>query len=246
LTGWNMTLIHQRRPLLAKHFFNTPRAYAMGNPARRQDQTPAGYASTPSLIYQSYAAFAADVRRHRIDRSITTVVYDPERWALTPINEQRHPLRYVRMFARIGHAEGYLVMAAPGRDLMGTKGGACTQQEGQTYDEAYLACRIPAMSAKFTDGFEIQSQSNEFRPRRFAHLVRLAAAQARRANPSVVVLAGLSTAPPSGVATAAIMTRAAIATIRYVAGFWVNVFPSHPGQLRTAIRFFGSMRRSGY
>jgi hypothetical protein len=241
-----MSLIRRSDSGLAKHFFDTPAAFAIGNPRATQDQRPRGFASTPSLIYTSYSAFARDVKRGRIEGAMSAVVYDPERWAATPRAEQRHPIRYVRRFARLAHLQRFFVMAAPGRDLVQVRGGACTRRAGQTNDEAYLACRIPARCARYVDGFVIQGQADEIRLRRFARLVRGASRQARALEPHILVLAELSTGPPTGTPSPLQLTRAAKATARMVSGYWLGIFASRDGHLSTAIRFLKRLRRSGY
>jgi hypothetical protein len=60
------------------------------------------------------------------------------------------------------------------------------------------------------------------------------------------VLAGISTHPPTGVATVAAMVRAARVAADGVDGLWVNVFADHPRQLRRAGRFFRWLQEHRY
>jgi hypothetical protein len=57
-------------------------------------------------------------------------------------------------------------------------------------------------------------------------------------NPSVLLLAGISTHPPAGAARLQTLTQAAEAAAKRVDGLWVNVFSDHPAQRRVGGLFF--------
>jgi hypothetical protein len=229
LSGSNINQLAVGHPKLAG-FFDHRRVYALGNPAGDQVQAHGVPRATPTLIYQSYARFSADVAAGRIDSRVRAVAYDPEAWSLTPAVEQRSPGAYMRLFATLAHEHGYRVLEAPGRDLMAVNSAACHKQVGETLTHAYLRCRIPEFAAQDADVFEVQSQVLEFSLGKFHHLLARAAAQARQIHPGVVVLAGLSTKPPSGVASSGAMIAAAREAAQTVDGLWVNVFSSNRAQ----------------
>ena len=227
-------------------FFNHRRIYPLGNPDADQVQARGIPRATPTLAYQSYARFAADISAGRIDPRIQAVAYDPEHWGLTPLDEQRAPLTYMRLFSTVAHAHGYRVLLAPGRDLMMLGKAPCHAAPGERLDHAYLRCGIPAAAARDGDILNVQAQADEFRPRRLRLLVERAAAQARAAKPSIVVLVGISTHPPTGAAGLLTLIDAAQMTSSRADGLWVNVFSSHPKQRRIGGRFFHWLQVHGY
>jgi hypothetical protein len=237
LTGSNVNRLVAGHPRL-RGFFNHRRVYPLGNPAADQIQARGVPRARPTLIYQSYARFAADVAGGRIDRRIQAVAYDPEHWSLTPVGEQQAPVTYMRRFANLARAHGFRVLLAPARDLMVVGRARCHTGAGERLDHAYLRCRIPAAAAADANIVEVQSQADEFQLRRFRRLLERTAAQARAVNPSVRILAGISTHPPTGAAHLETMVRAAQAAEKRVDGLWVNVFSDHPAQRRLGGRFF--------
>lgn len=245
LTGSNINQLIHGHPRL-RSFFNHRRVYAVGNPAADQIQARGVPRATPTLIYQSYARFAADVTQDRIAPRIRAVAYDPEHWALTPPSEQLAPVTYMRLFSSLAHAHGYQVLLTPARDLMVLGQAVCHAVAGERLDHAYLRCGIPAAAASDADIVEVQSQVDEFHLRRFRLLLVRAAAQARAANPAVRVLAGISTHPPTGAARWGRMVEAAKIAAPRVDGLWVNVFSGHPAQRRVGGRFFHWLQLHGY
>ena len=78
-------------------------------------------------------------------------------------------------------------------NLVDVPGAVCGRSETETTSAAYIRCGIGAAAARLSDVVEIQAQWLEWDPATYRAFVEKAAAQARRANPDVVVLAGLST-----------------------------------------------------
>src|SRR6266849_6951484 len=73
---------------------------------------------------------------------------DVERWPFTPLWQQQHPVRAIRVICRIAHAAGEQCIAAPALDLFG----------GQP--ARYLASGV-TRAARYADVWEIQAQSLE-------------------------------------------------------------------------------------
>jgi hypothetical protein len=229
---------------LSDHFFNTSLAYANGNPLGDQNQTPDGYAAIPTLRYASYAAFAGDLGRGRIEPAIKAVYYDPEHWSETPKNEQQDPYTYLKQFAELAHAHGYVAITSPGRDLMGVSGGVCVARSGETYDEAYVRCDIAGAAARYADVSKIQAQANETEIPDYQSLVGTTAHQARAANPSVVFLSNLSTSVTT--VSADQLFAAARSVSGIVDGHYLTVQTSDASQLNTVVEFFREMQAAGY
>jgi hypothetical protein len=237
LTGSNVNQLVRGHPRL-RSFFDHRRVYPLGNPAGDQLQAVGVPRATPTLIYQSYARFASDVTAGRIDPRVRAVAYDPEHWALTPLAEQIAP--------DLAAAHGYQTILTPARDLMMLGRAACHASAGERLDHAYLRCRIPAAAAGDADIVEVQSQVDEFHPNRYRLLLSGAAAQARAANPSVRVLAGVSTHPPAGAARWRVMVRSARIAAGQADGLWVNIFSRYPRQRRIGGLFFHWLQLHGY
>jgi hypothetical protein len=101
--------------------------------------------------------------------------------------------------------------------------GGMPVQNGERRYEAYLRLGIAATAARYADVFDIQAQGFERNPERYADFVRRAAAQARQANPRVVVLAGISTQPSGQDVSADDILNAIAATRDVVDGYWFNI-----------------------
>jgi hypothetical protein len=172
---------------------------------------PDGWTTTPYVNYGSYAAFQADVAAGSAP-DVPWVMYDPEMWSRgpsevqggqqdgvdlrrlrTPSDEQLHPGKYMKLFAQLGHDNGYQVINAPGINLVSVPGGDCEQHNGEYEWDAYLRCNLAGNAAVQADEIDIQAQEFECPSSGYADKVSRAADQARAKNPSVKLLAGLST-----------------------------------------------------
>ena len=151
---------------------------------------------------------------------IKGVMYDQEKWKFTPEEEQRNPSRYLKMAADLVHSKGLLFLTAPAVNLVTVlEPGA----NGDRMSEAYLRRGLAADAARYADVFDIQAQRFEADASVYEAFVREAAAQARKANPKVIVLAGISTEPIGRSVTADDILRAISATRGIVDGYWFNI-----------------------
>ena len=192
MTGWNVHQLDQLSPAVAKHFFNTPGSYATG-PLAATSPVSDGFTTSGVLVYNSYTQFAADIANHAIAPSYGWVMYDPEYWSATPLNEQQNPALYLQEFGQLAHANGLKVIEAPGRDLGLVPGSACPETPGESLDHWYLRCDVPGAAAANADLLVVQDQVNTTNPREFDYLYSSAENQAQAANPQVVVDAEVST-----------------------------------------------------
>lgn len=176
--------------------------------------------------FRSYAELKKMIRQGAIPASIHWVMYDNEQWSLTPAGEQADPVRYEQLFARVAHRQGYKVILAPAQDLV-PGFDKNSFRSGKAVWPSYLSMGLATASARAADIYEIQAQPYEmtvYRPRHaYASFVAAAAAQARAANPSVVIYAGLST---QRVSNAAQLLQDYEATRNLVDGYWLNI-PRH-------------------
>lgn len=176
----------------------------------------------PMDLFTSYEEFQRQLRLAAIPPQVRVVAYDPESWDATPPQERHDPLRYLELFARSARQHGYRPVLAPGRDLTLSRTGKCARLPGERIGEAYVRCGIPATAA-LASAFVIQAAPVELDLPALHRLVEASARQARSANPSVVVLATLSTAPGRVPADPDAIARAARTMLPYVQGFMLNM-----------------------
>ncbi|MDH6574422.1 hypothetical protein [Kitasatospora sp. MAP5-34] len=196
--------------------FDTPNAYVLTGAA--EWAVPAGWRSTPTASFTSYAALQSAFARHSLDPRIRAVLYDNEHWSLTPQREQADPAHYDQLAAELVHQHQLLFVAAPATDLV----NKLTPNAATGNFDSFLGLGLAAQIARYADVLDIQSQGAQNNPTLFASFVSAVATQARQANPGVKVLAGISTNPSGTAATAATMDRAARAVRTHVDGYWLN------------------------
>jgi hypothetical protein len=182
-----------------------------------------------AISFVSFAKFDAlreGLQNGKVGPDIRGVMYDYEKWQFTPEEEQRDSARYVKQAADLVHARGLEFLTAPALNLvtaMEPEDGGLPAKNGERRYEAYLRLGIAATAARYADVFDIQAQGFERNPERYADFVRRAAAQARQANPRVVVLAGVSTQPSGQDVSADDILNAIAATRDVVDGYWFNI-----------------------
>jgi hypothetical protein len=235
-TGWNIHLLAQASPATAAHFFNVPSSYGVGA-SLTASPIPAGFAATPVLQYTSYAQFASDVQAVAITYPYRWVLYDPEDWSQTPLNEQQDPRTYLRLFAQLAHAHGYQIIEAPARNLGLVAGSACPKLSTETLDQWYVRCNVAGMAATYSDIYLLQDEANTANLNEYDWLFSQARAQALIANPLITMDSEVST----NFGTAAQMTAAAQSV--NADGFYVGI---PDGAINQATQFFQNMKAAGY
>lgn len=195
--------------------------------------------------FRSYAELKKMIRQGTIAPGIRWVMYDNEQWSLTPADEQADPVHYEQLFARLAHRQGYKVILAPAQDLV-PGFDKNSFRGGKAVWPSYLSMGLAAASARAADIYEIQAQPYEMSVYRsqhaYADFVAAAAAQARAANPGVVIYAGLST---QRVSSAAQLLQDYETTRNLVDGYWLNI-PRHdqPGPPGLADQFLRTIPAS--
>jgi hypothetical protein len=149
--------------------------------------------AVPTASWASVAAFSADLQADKIPQDVRVVMYDPEAWEATPIDEQLDPAAAMRTFGMLARKHGYLVVITPHPNLATVAGAECVSRAGETLEQAFLRCEIQADAARYADVVEIQAQYLETDRAKYEAFVRALAVQARQANPGVLVISGLST-----------------------------------------------------
>jgi hypothetical protein len=182
----------------------------------------------PAEMFFSSAELQAAIDQGQVIPGVKVVVDDLEDLPTTPPAELHAPIPAMKEFSQAATANGYQPVLIPGRDLMLAPGAKCSKQPGSTISEAYLRCGLPAAAA-YAPIYVVQAASIETNLTELQHLVRLAVARARKANPNVTIFATLSVSPNGAYVPASAVVQAAEVIRPYVQGYAMNnVRPSDP------------------
>lgn len=171
----------------------------------------------PTMSFKSFASLQSTLDRGRLPHDIRAIIYDAEHWAGTPADEQQNPGSFYQQAAAITHAHGLIFIATPAMDLADVNGKVADPTQ------TFLGRHIDADAAKDADVLDIQAQSLERDASAYQDFVSKAAAQARSANPSVTVVAGLSTNPHGSAITPTMLVSDIAAVAASASGFWMNI-----------------------
>ena len=183
-------------------------------------RVPAGWHSTPTVSYRSYAALEQAFADGSAPKA-GAIMYDNEKWAFTPDNEKAEPAKYMQLAANLVHSHGLQFISTPAMAL-----SSILRPGGGEIGDKYIALGIPRDAARFADVIDIQAQSLQFDVAAYTRIVTQAAQQARAANPHVIVIAGITTGrdrPDGSPATADDLLKVVQATRGVVDGYWLNV-----------------------
>jgi hypothetical protein len=181
---------------------------------------PPGWKAVPVTSFKNFGAIRNALEQGGVGPEVRGIMYDYEKWRFTPEEEQRNPAGYVRQAADLVHAQGLLLLTAPAVNLVTVMAPA--EDRNRMFD-TYLRLGIAADGARYADVIDIQAQRAEANTELYGRFVRQAAAQAREANPKVLVLAGISTEPIGQKVTADDILRAIAVTRDVVDGYWFNI-----------------------
>jgi hypothetical protein len=198
----NAGSLHHAEPVippdLQQRNFGTPCTFMIGKGSQPpySDWQSVGTISVKSM---------AEVSRC-CEQGVNAVLYDPESWEFTPVDEQLHPADYACRIAEKVHALHRIFIAAPATDVI-AKWTELNHHPGDRYDH-FLESGIAAGMARCSDVFEVQAQGAEDDPKRFYAYVEAIQRQVRAQNPHIVLLAGVSTNPNGRNVTADQVLRA--------------------------------------
>ena len=119
-------------------------------------------------------------------------------------------------------AQGYRFLTSPSANLVKVMAPDTGKSDAEMF-EAYLRLGLAADGARYADGYVVQGQRALQDTDVFVHFIRQAAAQARRANADVEVIAGISTNPIGRRIVFDDLVRAIDATRTVVDGYWMNI-----------------------
>jgi hypothetical protein len=236
MTGWNIHLTDQMDPATASHFFNTNTSYGTG-PSSTVNPVNDGFSTNAALVYTSYAQFESDLQNGAISTGYKWVLYDPEMWSQTPVNEQQNPALYLKLFGQLAHANGYNVIEAPARDLAQVPGSSCPELPGENLDHWFVRCNVAGAAAAYSDVFVLQDQVNTTNVTEFDSFFNATHSQALAANPQIQMDAEVST----NYGTADQMAAAAQSV--NADGYYINATTPTIAQ---ADQFLQEMQAAGY
>ncbi len=175
-------------------------------PFNRDYPIPAA-ASKLNIILVAYYASEHNLKTARyIYKGTKAILYDNENqpsWTTTPKIEKEHQYRYYKRAAEFSHSHGYAFIATP-----------------LSKDHPRLVARV----APFSDVLEIQAQWLQSSTTRYSNHVLPLAREVRRANPSTIILSGLSTnSNLGGIPTPSRLVACAKSVQPLVQGYWLNL-----------------------
>ncbi len=168
--------------------------------------TSSGYAPCQpgeDPIYTNYATFENAVEDGQLT-SGETVIFDNEDWQYTPTWERANQEKYEISAALLAHQHGINLIDTPG-----------AKKPTDILKEDVAA-------ANFASVVEIQSQARDRDPASFIAMVRKIVAAIREVNPTIPILAGLSTDALGKPTTVQDMTKEYAGVRAFVQGFWLN------------------------
>jgi hypothetical protein len=230
-----LAAVSAQDPAVASQLLNTPTAYGAGS-SLTGNPIQSGYATTPVLGYTSYAQFSSNIQGGSIKFPYGWVMYDPEEWSQTPLNEQQNPIRYMTQFGQLAHANGLKVIMAPAMDLAYVPGSVIARLPGET--PAHWLVRVNLAGAAGTAGdiYNIQNESLTTNLPQYDLLFNNGAAQARAANPNVQVFAEVSTV--NGTPQQMVAAAQSVSSDGY--------YVAAPNATAQAVQFFEAMKAAGY
>ncbi len=161
----------------------------------------------PTLVVHSEALLAQDVADGQVPDSIRAVLYDNERFADTPADEQADPMRYDELVAQMAEEHGWVSIC----DFVQP-------------DRLPKSARVPEDEVPPCDIVGLNTvQQSERDPGAYATLVEQMVGAVRTMAPTTPVIAGLSSNPSGSPVTSAEIANDIEATWRTVDGYWLNV-----------------------
>ena len=155
-------------------------------------------------IYTNYDTFVNDINDGTLS-SGDTVIFDDENWPLTPAWERVDQVQYQTEAIQAANANGITLISTP----FAVSRRALVKEE--------VAAAEAGASV-----VEIQAQATDNNPRVYAKFVAGAVKAIRRANPNIMILAGLATDANGVPASANALYESYQAVKQDVASFWLN------------------------
>lgn len=149
------------------------------------------------------------------------VVADLKRWPFTPKAQQQDPVSaYRHLYQRLRERHGkYQIIAAPSFDLVRSM---VPGYNGKTYPK-FVHLNLAAKIAPYAHGYVIQAQGAESDPSWYRSVVLAVSKQVHKANPSAVILAGLSSNPSKRTVSVRTLNKDVRDTKHLVSGYAFSI-----------------------
>jgi hypothetical protein len=127
--------------------------------------------ATSGRAWGSSARFAADVASGAIPEDVRVVMYDPEAWDRTPLDERLDPVAAIDAFGVLARTRGYSVIVTPHANLVEVPGSPHAPRDDESREDAYLRSGIIEAAAANADAVETQAQRMQRDPRAYRAFV---------------------------------------------------------------------------
>jgi hypothetical protein len=209
--------------------FGNQRTYLVYQPGNGFDPSVTGAVNTFPVSNESQLYDKLDLPTSKgLPASVNAVLFDIEDWNATPTVEQQHPILYMARaaadVATYNHNTGrhVVLIEAPAPDLTTAVMPHYVDNENYpTNYNGYLKLGLAGAAATDATVLDIQGQQIQNNLTSFNEFVTAAAAQARKANPNITILVGLTTTPKAPI-TAQQLTEA-YCDERSLNGYWLNI-----------------------
>jgi hypothetical protein len=193
--------------------FNNDRTYVSGSiSAIAADDVPD---AVPTVTYESYQSIKTAFADKKLPGDYKALLYDNEHWKFTPRAEQDNPAHYEELVGQLARKHGMIFVSTPAVDLVDATGKLVKHS---AYD-TYLSRDIAGDAAKYADVLDIQAQGSEANLRLFTSFADAAIKQARKANPRVILLVGITT----NAVTRQQLYSAYRSMVGKADGYWLNI-----------------------
>lgn len=159
---------------------------------------------TPVQTVTSYTSLVNQYNDYVLQGHFKWVLLDMEPWEWTPKNEYANLAHYEELSANLVHAHGMKIIIAG------------------TISSKMLANGAAGNAAKYADAYGIQAQPLDGNTVVYKKFVDTAAAQARAANPNVMIGAGIATDSIGVPITGAQMYNAYESVRPVISWYWLN------------------------
>jgi hypothetical protein len=203
---------------LVRRAFDNPRTWLIVGSSPRADLQ-----NWKCLRILSFKSYAEMKEKLGTPTGIWGVLYDPESWEFTPLEERRNVPYYAAEAARLAHSRGLQFIVTPATNLVRALVPPRPDRKFKDSVEDLGRLKLATQIAPAADVYEIQSQGAADERELFLRYVTQEAAQVRAANPRAILLAGLSTNPHGLQVTGQQVFQEVLDTLHLVEGYWLNV-----------------------
>jgi hypothetical protein len=159
----------------------------------------------PIQIFKDEVAYEASARANGIPSYVKAIQYDDETWAATPTAQQTDPVTYYKKARALADFLGVQLIGTPSPRTWSPK------------------------IAPYVDVVDVQAQYAQASVSKYLGAIQPYVSGSRTANPSAIVLSGISTNPSAGDPTVQQLVDIYNSTFpNLVSGYWLNIPNPNP------------------